>query len=55
MHVAWSYCQAAVLVPNGKQMNWSNFKKKSLLVHKDNKIKITEMFNECCYLCKLEV
>jgi len=43
------------LLPNGKQINWSNLKKKSLLVHKDIKIKINEMFNECFYLCKLEV
>jgi len=40
------------LLPNGKQINWSNLKKKSLLVHK---IKINEMFNERFYLCKLEV
>jgi len=40
------------LLPNGKQINWSNLKKKSLLVHK---IKIIEMFNESFYLCKLEV
>jgi len=27
------------LLPNGKQINWSNLKKKSLLVHKEIKIK----------------
>jgi len=43
------------LLPNGKQSNWSTLKKKSLLVHKDIKIKINEMYNECFYLCKLEV
>jgi len=37
------------LLPNGKQIN---LKKKSLLVHKDIKIKINEIFNECFYLCK---
>jgi len=43
------------LLPNGKQINWSNLKNKSLLVHKEIKIKINEMLNECFYLCKLEV
>jgi len=31
------------LMPNGKQINWSDLKRKSLLVHK---IKINEMFNK---------
>jgi len=28
------------LLPNGEQINWSNLKKKSLLVRKEMKIKI---------------
>jgi len=43
------------LLPNGEEINWSNLKKKSLLVHKEIKIKVNKMFNECFYLCKLEV
>jgi len=43
------------LLPNGKQINWTNLKKKSLLMHKKFKIKINEMFNEYFYICKLEV
>jgi len=43
------------VLPNGKEINWSILKKKSLLVHKEIKIKIKKMFNECFYLCKLEV
>jgi len=46
---------ACGVLPNGKEINWSNLKKKSLLVHKEIKIKIKKIFNECFYLCKLEV
>jgi len=28
---------------NGKQINWSNLNEKSLLVHKEMKVKINEM------------
>jgi len=35
------------LLPNGKQFNWSNLKKSCLLGHKEIKIKINEMFNNC--------
>jgi len=38
------------LLPNGKQINWSNLKKKSLLVHKEINIKINKMLNEGFYL-----
>jgi len=34
------------LLLNGKQINWSNLKNKSLLVHKEIKIKIYGMLNE---------
>jgi len=30
------------LLPKGKPINWSNLKKKSQLVHKENKIKINK-------------
>jgi len=43
------------LLPNGKQINWSNLKKKSLMVYKDIKIKINEIFNECFYFSFLLV
>jgi len=54
MHVA-SYCQSAGFVGKRKTNQLKQFKKKSLLVHKENKIKINGMFNECFYLCKLVV
>jgi len=41
------------LLPNRKQIKSSNLKEKSLLVHKEIKIKIREMFNECFDLWKL--
>jgi len=28
MHVTWSYCQAIGLMTNGKQINWSNLKRR---------------------------
>jgi len=31
---------------NGNEINWSNLKKKSLLVHKENSQKLNGMFNE---------
>jgi len=34
MHVAWSYCQATELLAKRKSNQLSNFKNKSLLVHK---------------------
>jgi len=40
------------LLPTGKQIN---LKKKSLLVHKEVKLKTNEMLNECFYICKLEL
>jgi len=43
------------LLPNGKQINWRNLKRRSRLVHKEIKIKINGMFSECFYLCKLVV
>jgi len=43
---------SGLLLPNGKQII---LKKESLLVQKETKIKMNEMFNECFYLCKLEV
>jgi len=55
MHAAWSYYQAAGLVAKRKTNQLEQLKKKSLLVHKEIKIQINEMFNECFYLCKLEV
>jgi len=39
------------LLTNGKQINWSN--KSIVLVHKEFKLKINGMFNECFYLSKL--
>jgi len=39
MHVAWSYCQAPGLVAKRKTNQLEQFKKKSLLVHKEIKIK----------------
>jgi len=41
------------LFPSRKQIKSSNLKKKSLLVHKEIKIKIHEMFNECFHLWML--
>jgi len=49
MHVAWFYCQAGEFVAERKTNQLEQFKKKSLLVHKETKIKINEMFNECVY------
>jgi len=43
------------LLTKGKEINWSNLKKNSLLVHKEIKIKVNGMFNESFYLCKLVV
>jgi len=40
------------LLLNGKQINWINLKRRSLLVHKEIKIKINRMFS---VLCKLGV
>jgi len=37
------------LLPNGKQINWTNLKKNSLLVHREIKIQINGMFNECFF------
>jgi len=37
------------LLTNEKQINWSNLKKKTLLVHKEIKIKINAIFNESFY------
>jgi len=39
MHVAWYYCQAAEFVAKRKTNLLEQFKKKSLLVHKETKIK----------------
>jgi len=47
MHVTRSYWQVAGFVDQRKKMNWSNLKKKSLLVHNEINIKINGMFNEC--------
>jgi len=52
MHVVWSNCQAAGLVAKRKTNQLEQFKKKSLLVHKEIKIKLNKIFNECFYLCK---
>jgi len=42
-------------LPNGKEINWRNLKRRNLLVQKEIYIKISGMFNECFYLCKLVV
>jgi len=35
------------LLTNGKEINWSNLKKKSLPVHREITKKLIEMFKEC--------
>jgi len=44
-----------LVVAKRKTNQLEKLKKKSLVVHKEIKIKINEMFNECFYLCKLVV
>jgi len=51
MHVAWFYCQAGEFVAERKTNQLEQFKKKSLLVHKETKIKINEML--CFIVCNL--
>jgi len=53
--MAWSYCQAAGILAKRKTNQLEQFKKKSLLAHKEIKIKINKTFNEGFCLCKLEV
>jgi len=58
---AWSYCQAVLTVkqlgflPNGNKKKESAGAQRNLLVHKETKIKINGMSNECFYLCILAI